>query len=111
MHAEELYDATVLEVELTVQVHAKVLEEESSLTEEGVDPAATVLHEESSLRGATQEAVLVEVERGRLWVLLGDDVVKRVVEVVLSLLIVVVEIRMAALAALAALAVSKLVLL
>ena len=101
---EELHDVAVLEVELAVEVHTKVSKEEL-ITEEWMVSTATMLHKKSSLGGAAQEAVFVEVERGRLWVLLGDDVVELVVEEVLSILIVVVEIRVAALA------ISKLILL
>lgn len=48
--------------------------------EEGMLSTATVLHEELSIGGATQEAVVIEVERGRLWVLLGEDVVELIIE-------------------------------
>ena len=59
-------------------------------------PAAAVLHEESSLRGTTQEAIFVVVERGGLGVLLGEDVMELVVEDMHILIEVGVELRVVA---------------
>ena len=87
---------SVLEVELAVKIHAEILKEGSILTEEWVVPVASMLHEESSMRGAAQEAILVVVERGGLGVLLGDDTVERAVVDMHILLEVGEEFRVAA---------------
>ena len=86
----------MLEVELAVQVHAKIVKEESIPTEEGVVPAASVLHEESSPRSAHKESIIGVVEWGRLGLLEVDDAMQIGVEDSLVLLGIGEELRVTA---------------